>query len=168
MSPPILPQSPRLLYAPFLPEDLPDYLAMSTHPDVMAHITGEPLSEAAATERYEKLLRDNAQHPNCCSYRVVVRETQQFMGFGKVVWKEGHNLEIGYAMMPEHWGKGYGTEIGKAMLDHALRIPKVRSVIGLIDPRNEASRRILLGLGMTLRDRLPVDGQPCETYHLIL
>lgn len=159
------PTSPRLLYSRYGPEDREDYIAMSTNAEVMLHITGEPMSHDAASQRYEKLLALNAEHPDCGAFIVRLKENGAYMGFGKAVYMEWDKVEIGYAMMPEHWGKGYGLEIGQAMKDFGLEMENVPELLALIDPQNEASRKILLKLGFVLRDSIPMDGAPCETYH---
>lgn len=57
-------------------------------------------------------------------------------------------IEIGWRLLPEHWGHGYATEAARAMLDYGfgkLRLPRIFSIA---DPRNAASTRVMERLGM--------------------
>lgn len=56
--------------------------------------------------------------------------------------------EIGYFAHPRHAGKGYTTEAARALVGWAFEVAGFHRVIGRIEPRNEASGRILEKLGM--------------------
>lgn len=57
--------------------------------------------------------------------------------------------ELGYWLRPEAQGQGYGREAGKAVLSFAksLNLP---SLVSYIDPKNEPSKKLALGLGAKL------------------
>ncbi|CAN5212155.1 hypothetical protein BH10PSE9_BH10PSE9_09250 [soil metagenome] len=74
-------------------------------------------------------------------------------GFG--ILPEGGELEIGYALYPEHWGKGYAFEAASGLRDWLFRETDADYFMGLADVRNDASLRILTGIGMT-----PLDVRP--------
>jgi RimJ/RimL family protein N-acetyltransferase len=56
-------------------------------------------------------------------------------------------VEIGYNIRPELWGRGLASEAGIACLDFA-RAADLPRVIALIDPRNERSMRTAAHIGM--------------------
>lgn len=55
--------------------------------------------------------------------------------------------EIGYWLAEAHWGHGYGSEAARAMTDHAFSMQDREDLVASYHLGNEASRRILLGLG---------------------
>lgn len=55
--------------------------------------------------------------------------------------------EIGYWLAEEHWGKGYGTEAARAVTDYGFEVMQLPQLLARYRIGNEASRRILLGLG---------------------
>ena len=57
--------------------------------------------------------------------------------------------EIGYWLAEAQWGKGYATEAAQAVTDHAFEAMGLERVVARYRIGNEASRRILLGLGFT-------------------
>lgn len=55
--------------------------------------------------------------------------------------------EIGYWIAEPQWGQGYGREAARAMADHAFSVLGMDGLFASHHLGNEASRRILLGLG---------------------
>ena len=53
------------------------------------------------------------------------------------------NVEIGYGIFPEFWGKGYATEAVKAIVLWASVQPGVKRIEAETEPDNTASRRVL-------------------------
>jgi ribosomal-protein-alanine N-acetyltransferase len=57
-------------------------------------------------------------------------------------------LEIGYSLLPAHWGRGYATEAALLCKAFASTQHLAQSVISIISLTNEASQRVALNLGM--------------------
>lgn len=55
--------------------------------------------------------------------------------------------EVEYLLLLEYWGMGYGSEILRELLNKAEEMKSIQQVIGMIDPNNIASRKILLKNG---------------------
>ncbi len=55
--------------------------------------------------------------------------------------------EIGYWLAEGQWGKGYATEAAHVVTDHAFEVMGLQRMVARYRLGNEASRRILLGLG---------------------
>lgn len=53
------------------------------------------------------------------------------------------NVEIGYGLLPEYWGRGYATEAVCAAVEWALKQPGVTAVEAETEPDNAASQRVL-------------------------
>ena len=60
---------------------------------------------------------------------------------------DGTSAEIGYWLAEPHWGKGYATEAARAISDHAFEAMGYDGLKAGYRHGNEASRRILEGLG---------------------
>ena len=56
--------------------------------------------------------------------------------------------EIGFLFHPDHHGRGYATEAAELLLQLAFEEFTLHRVIGRLEPRNEASVRVLERLGM--------------------
>lgn len=57
-------------------------------------------------------------------------------------------MEIGYLFIREEWGRGVATEAAKACLDFCFSRLKIKRVISIIDPGNQASIAVAEKLGM--------------------
>lgn len=75
--------------------------------------------------------------------------------------------ELGYALRSDLWGRGLAREAASAALDWAFRSLKLHRVEADIDPRNDASRRILQRLGFAsegvLRERFFVGDKATDS-----
>lgn len=56
--------------------------------------------------------------------------------------------DIGYAFLPEFWGKGYALEAAAAVLQYGHREQRLPRILALTSPDNERSIRILQSCGM--------------------
>jgi len=76
---------------------------------------------------------------------------------GALGWVDaGGRVEIGYGLAAPFRGQGFGTEMARALADWVAVQPEVRVVTASVEIGNEASRRVLAGLGFVLvgeRDR---------------
>jgi RimJ/RimL family protein N-acetyltransferase len=57
-------------------------------------------------------------------------------------------IEIGYHLVPQHWGRGYATEAAAAVLDHGFRDMRHERIVAVILPDNERSLRVIGRLGL--------------------
>jgi [ribosomal protein S5]-alanine N-acetyltransferase len=57
-------------------------------------------------------------------------------------------LEVGYSLLREHWGKGYATEAAKLFRDYGFQTTNVDSIISIIDPQNFPSQAVAERNGM--------------------
>lgn len=81
------------------------------------------------------------------------RETGEFIGQCGLIWQqvEGkEELEIGYHLMPGHWGHGYATEAAIACREFAFREKLAPRLISLIHPENVRSQAVARRNGMSL------------------
>ncbi|HEX5667624.1 MAG TPA: GNAT family N-acetyltransferase [Chitinophagaceae bacterium] len=69
--------------------------------------------------------------------------------------------DIGFAFLPEHYGKGYGFEAASAVLKYALEELRLPKVLGITLPSNTGSVRLLekIGLRCTGKVRMPGDDE---------
>lgn len=63
------------------------------------------------------------------------------------------DVDIGYAFMPQYWGKGYAWEAAQAVLAHA-RVLGLKRLVATVRPDNAASIRLLEKLGLRYERRI--------------
>lgn len=86
-------------------------------------------------------------------FTVEVRATGEIIGdcgVFPIAWTEPE-FELAYRFKPSAWGLGYATEAGAAALEHAFAATDLEQILGLTDPGNDASQRVLTRLGFADR-----------------
>lgn len=130
----------------------------------MAQITERSISFEEAQVHFHKLLERNEKYKNenFGTYKIF-DNVGEFIGLGHVTINEVwlNEAEIGYMILPKHWGMGYGTEIAKTLIEKAKE-SKLKKLKAIIDPNNIPSRKILTNLGFRTEKVCTMDGLPGE------
>jgi len=98
---------------------------------------------------------------------VVERDGQVIGRLG--VWKFP---EVGYIFHPDSWGQGLGYEAVSAFVDHCFARPEVTELTADVDPRNQASLKLLQRLGFvvtgTAENTFLIGDEWCHSIYLTL
>ncbi len=160
--------SQRLYYRKYTTADEHLYVQMSTDDELMKFITGKALTQEEAKERFKKILAINEDETESAAHAVFMKDTDEYVGFSKFVFTKKGQVEIGYLVMERFWGQKIGTEISKRMVSLSDEVKGVKELIGIIDPENQASKRILEKCGFTFKENGTYKGLPSATYHMLL
>ena len=161
-------ESNRLIYSKFIAEEYNHYHDLCSNEQVMHYITERSLTAVETRKRFDKILDINKNKGLPGVFIVRDKVSKVFVGLAKAtIYAEGE-IEIGYALMPQFWGKGMGSEVSEMMIAYSRNIPNVKTLVGLIDPSNGASKHILEKCGLTLFEEKLMDGLPGAVYKMIL
>ncbi|MBO6675433.1 MAG: GNAT family N-acetyltransferase [Rhizobiales bacterium] len=121
-------------------EDAPALFEVFGDPQAMAYWDTLPHADITITERFVRWM---ATSDGVTSDDFVVELE------GTVIGKAGfwRKPEIGYILHRNHWGKGLAKEALTVLIARAFQHHGWDHITAEIDPRNERSRRLLLGLG---------------------
>ncbi|MGG1168496.1 GNAT family N-acetyltransferase [Bacillus mycoides] len=152
-----------LYFNKFEATDFNLYFQLVSNEKVMAQITERTIPLGEAQNDYKKLLKRNKKHRLFGSYKVYDSITNEFIGLGHITVNEADfkEAELGYMILPEHWGKRYGSCIAKELINIAKQTD-VSLLKAIIDPSNIPSRKILLNVGFTSEKVCEIDGLPGE------
>ena len=142
--------TPRLRLRPFMPEDLPIYAAMNRDPAV-AEFLGGPMS-AEDSDKLAMACNSWFASESLGMIAIERREDGAFLGssgLNQLDWYPD-DLEVGWRLAREHWGKGYATEAGAAWVAHAFEVHGRARVISVTDVPNLRSIAVMQRLGMRL------------------
>ncbi len=159
-------KSERLVYRKFGEDDWEDYYKHISNPVVMRYIGDGPLKGEAAQEKFEKVLMTNRLKYAYGFFGVWKNDDHSFVGLAKFDFMEKGKAEVGYALLPEHWGNGYATEMLEAMINYAGQLGGIRELYGLVDPDNPQSRKVLLKFGFKLHERGYFEDKRTDFYKL--
>ncbi|MEI6790070.1 MAG: GNAT family N-acetyltransferase, partial [Myxococcaceae bacterium] len=62
---------------------------------------------------------------------------------------ETAEVEAGYILRKDYWGRGYGTELLQGLLVHGFSNLGLSRIVAVCNPENLASARIMEKCGMT-------------------
>jgi len=142
-------------------EDTPAAAEHLTDPEVMRFIGigGQTVPREACVEVVRKWL-DRWQANGFGQFAVERREDGRFLGrCGLLVWDRvgwcpstlleaaEPEIELGWTLAREHWGRGYATEAASAVRQWAFGDLALERLISIIHPDNLASQRVALRLG---------------------
>jgi len=158
--------SDRLMYRKIRQADFPVYLNMAMNEDVMRYITGKALTIKEAQDRLNAMTEINDQIAEIGFYMVHEINTNDFVGLGKLVFINNNTAEIGYSLLPQHWGKKYASEIAGFFIGYAHCIPYIKELIALVNPENLASKKLLSKYGFSWSETGFLNEQPTEIHKL--
>jgi len=161
------PLSNKMVFNKFTQNDFYLYAQLVTNQDVMKFITGQALTMEEAEIRFNKAVDAGKKSDETGFFIVRNNTNNDFLGVAKFVQLADNQFEVGYMLLPEHWGKGFASGMVEGMIRLA-REKQVRELIGIVDPENPASIRVLTKLGFTLFETGQIDGLAAAYYKLEL
>lgn len=80
---------------------------------------------------------------------IFEKTTEKFIGCCglRPFQAEKHSYEMGFHLCKEYWGKGYALEAANAVIIHSFRTLNADKLHAGHNPRNEASKKLLMKLG---------------------
>lgn len=147
-------ETERLILRPWTPEDRPAFTALTYDPEVMRYVHGgQPYSEAEVDEWFSRQARQLAEL-DVCMGAMIEKASGRLVGIaGTQPLGTTGDLEIGWWLARDVWGRGYATEAGGAAMRHVLETLGRPRVVAIIDVPNEPSKRVVGRLGMTYDKR---------------
>lgn len=144
-------------------EDFQDYCSLVADDHVMKYITGRGMSEERAREKFTSIMQIN-EEDDLLGYFKVIDHDIGLIGDCKLVrYKRDRSaLEIGYLLKQVFWKKGFGSGVCKALLERAAEIAPDDDIIGIVDPDNIASCRLLEKFGFKSYFVGEEDGVPTQ------
>lgn len=142
-------ESSRLRIRPVTPADLGDLMAVNGDPEVVRHL---PYAVWAGPEDAQAwLTRMQAMEAADQARQLVLAERDSGTVIGTLLLFRfdvpSQRAEVGYALGRRHWGHGLMREALATLCAHLFDTGAVRRFEAEVNPRNEASRALLLSLG---------------------
>lgn len=132
----------------YVQNDFSMYYSLVKEENVMRYVSGNGLTIEEAKEKFDSILKTNAVDTEI-GYFKIHNNFNVFIGDCKIEWNKHDidKLEIGYLVKEVFWGKGYGTMICTTILSLIeAKFPTV-DIIGVIDPENVPSKKLLKKFG---------------------
>ena len=143
-------ETDRLLIQTWGPDDWQPFRRIAADPEVMRYIsTGVPWPD----ERIRQFVAgqiENFNHYGFCLWKLVEKETGRLIGqCGLQHLGATGEVEIGWWLARDCWGKGLATEAARAVLRYGFATVGLRRIIAIVQSANHASMNVVEKLGMT-------------------
>lgn len=144
-------ETPRLRLRRLTLEDAPFIVALLNSPGWLAFIGDRGVRTEEEARRYLAAgpIASYAQHGGLGLYHVARRADGCPVGMCGLLRREAlPDVDVGFALLPEHAGVGYASEAAVAVIEFGRAEFGLRRVAGITTPGNGASIRVLEKLGL--------------------
>lgn len=140
----------RLALREFGPGDVDDLYRLDRDPRVIRHIAGlKPATRDQAASTVRRIIGYYRLYPELGAWHATRRDTGAFIGWFSLKYAgRSSDIEIGYRLVPQAWGRGFATEGATALLNFGFDELGLHRIIGVTDRGNRASQRVLLKAGL--------------------
>lgn len=161
-------ETERLLLRNFTIEDAALIYELNLDPDVIRY-TYDPIKDIEhAREILEQVILPQYALYNHGRWAVHLKPQLEFIGWcGLKNIPQRDEIDLGYRLKKQFWGKGYATEAAHACIKYGFEKLNLQRIIGRAVPGNAASLHVLEKCGMTFLTEEVVDGHSAKTYEII-
>jgi RimJ/RimL family protein N-acetyltransferase len=146
----IITQTERLIIREFQVLDIEALAQILAKPEVMQFSLDGVLSTKQTAVKIQSFL-DSYQKNGYGKYALIHRQSRRLIGYCGIAVEEIEGKsenELGYRIDSDFWGQGLATEAAKACLEYAFDKFKFDDVLGIVEPENQASIKVLEKVGM--------------------
>lgn len=142
-------ETARLLIRKFDKNDIDAVFAMRKDEDIMRFIR-QPQTNRSEAENWVELISSRWRDEKIGFSALIEKTSNRFIGWcGLWRLKETNEIEVGYAIIKEFWGKGYAVEASEAFLEYGFETLNLEKIVAVANPENRNSWRVMEKLGMT-------------------
>lgn len=155
----------RLLAEPLAVAHADELAALHADERVMATMGGQTATPEESLAWIERNLR-HGEEPGLGIFVFRERGSGRFVGRGALRRIEiggGPEVEVGYALAHDLWGRGLATEMAGALVAHAEDAGH-EGLVAYTEPANAASRRVLEKVGFHYERDVEHHGSPHVLY----
>jgi RimJ/RimL family protein N-acetyltransferase len=140
-------ETERLLVRPYTEVDQENFFQLNGDAEVMRFI--RPIKTKEECEQFLlQVIAAAIATPLYGRWAVHTKATGEFIGsFAVIPVENADQMQMGYALLPQHWGKGYATELTRAGLEYVFSKTPLEVIYGYAEVPNIASQKVLLKCG---------------------
>jgi RimJ/RimL family protein N-acetyltransferase len=95
----------------------------------------------------------------------VFEKSGEFIGMFSILYMSGDaDFHIGYALLPEAWGKGYATELVREGVSFFFNNTAKPAIFAITVPENKPSQQVLIKSGFSYNGPVEENGKTIELF----
>jgi len=124
--------------------DTENFFSLNGDDDVMRYIRATKTKEECDVF-LKKAIAAYKINPLIGRWAADEKATGKFVGSFAIIPVEGSDdIQLGYALLKEYWGKGFASELTKSGLDYYFKNTNADHIYAIADSANIASHNVLL------------------------
>lgn len=129
--------------------DAPEIVAIFSSPDVLRYLNQPPVDTTEKAIGLIDWLNGFYQSHEAVTWAITLHGDDRLIGScGNYAWdRSNRRVDIGYQLMPSHWGQGYATEATHAILAWSFENFDLHRIQADCTDGNIGSERVLLKCG---------------------
>lgn len=161
-------ETERLLLRKFNAKDSPLIYDLNLDPEVIRY-THDPIKDIEqARQVLEQVILPQYKLYHHGRWAVHLKPELEFIGWcGLKYIPQRDEVDLGYRLKKDFWGKGYATEAAQACIKYGFEKLNIYRIIGRADPENLASVRVLKKCGMNFLAEEEIEERLIMTYEII-
>lgn len=161
-------ETERLILRELRPEDAAAMFELDSNAQVHRYLGNNPIHSLEQAEKIIALVRQQYADHGIGRWAAIEKSSGDFIGWSGLKFitsienKRTHFYDVGYRLLPQHWGKGYATESAKTALKYGFETLQLEEIIGSAHEENKASRRALEKCGLTFVEQYTWQNLICD------
>jgi len=162
----ILFETDRMIVQRFRLDDSEFFFQVNGNAKVMQYIRPVKSREASDAFLVENI-RFYQDGSTLGRYAVFGKENGEFLGTFSFLYMSGDaDFHLGYALLPDAWGKGFATELVREGITYFFDNRDKPAVFAITVAENIASQRVLIKSGFSYKGQTEENGQRIELFYI--
>ena len=158
-------QTPRLILRQFTETDAPLILGLNSDPEIVKYVHEPTLKTVEEAEKILTGIILPQYKSNLGRWAIHTKDNMDFIGWCGLKYRpELDEIDLGYRLMQQAWGKGFATEAAQYSLDYGFAKLNLKLITGRAHIENIGSIKVLEKIGMDFIGEGIVDDCPVRTY----
>jgi ribosomal-protein-alanine N-acetyltransferase len=158
-------ETERLLFRKATWDDLDAIIEMRSDEDFVRYLGGKKLQTPEFIKKRLGFYIECYEKFGFGFCAMIYKPDNRFIGMsGLQPLEDTGEIEVGYNMMKEYWGRGIGTEAARAWLEYGFNSVGLERIVAVAQPENTGSWRIMKKLGMKYEKTETHYGIECVFY----
>jgi ribosomal-protein-alanine N-acetyltransferase len=158
-------ETERLIIRKFTLDDLNKLIELRSDDEVIKYLGGRALQNPEAIAKRMRFYLDCYEKFGFGMCAMIWKDTGEMFGWSGIQPLDGTSeIEVGYGMTKEFWGKGIGYECASAWLAYGFETANLERIVAVASPENTGSWRIMEKCGMRYEKTETHYGMECVFY----
>ena len=148
----------------FNENDASNLFKLNLHPDILKYTTDPPFKNIEEARQFINNY-DAYQKSGFGRWAIEEKNTKAFIGWAGLKFVLSENeVDVGYRLLPEYWGKGIAVETGNACCEYGTIKFGLKRIVVRTHKENIRSIRVAEKMNIVFEKELIIDGIPWLKY----